>query len=371
MTETTMQAAVLHDIGAEMTVESVALPQVRPDEILVRVEASNVVQNLRNVLKAAGEDSPMSYPTLPAIFGLDNAGTVERCGTITSGFSEGDRVYVNPGISCGGCEACRKGDPLHCQRYALRGYFGISKDSQQTLDNFPQGGFAQFMSVSQAQLVKLPDGLDFDTASRLGYLGTAFRALRLAECGPGSVVVVNGVTGTLGLGVAVIAVALGAAKVLGTARDAELLARVKALADGDRIEVLELGTRPVDEWVKEKTGDQGADIAIDALGQGAPTDPMQQAMRSLKRGGTLVNIGAVEGDLPVDLMWMMSNCIRILGSTWFTTKESQELADMIGTGILDLSFFETETFPLTAVNEAISDTSERSGGFSNFVLRPN
>ena len=355
-----------------MQLESIPVPDIRPDEVLVKVAACNVVQNLRNILKGM-DDSPIAFPfpQLPAVFGLDVSGTVEHCGSLTSGFAVGDRVYVNPGLSCGGCDACRSDRAIDCEAFALRGYFGIGPKSQTSLDDHPQGGFAQFVTAPQRNLVRLPDGLEFDTASRFGYLGTAFSALQQAGCAPGKTVLIDGITGTLGLGAAAIAVAMGAAKVLGTARETKLFPRVKALGADGQIEILELGTADMKEWVSAQTGGDGVDIVIDALGNGVPPEALRDVLSTLRRGGCLVNIGAISGDVPIDMFWVLSNNIRIIGSTWFTTGQGQQLAALVESGRLDLTFFENRTYPLSAVNDAINGTGERSGGFTNFVVNPN
>lgn len=356
-----------------MKIETMAMPEIRLDEVLVKVEACNVVQNLKNILKGMDGESDFAFPVLPAVFGLDVAGVVTEVGELTRGFSKGDRVYVNPGLSCGGCEACRAERSIDCEGFALRGYFGIGPalHSQRSLDDRPQGGFAQFMSVPQRNLVRIPDNLDFDTASRFGYLGTAYRALKLAECGPGKVVLISGVTGTLGLGAPALAIAMGAKKVLGIARNEKLFAGVEGLAEPGRIKVLKSGNQDLKEWSRRATDGDGVDIVIDALSGDAPAEALTEPLACLKRGGCLVNIGAVQGEVPIDLFWALSNNIRIIGSSWFTTGEAQEMADLVEQGALDLSFYEHEKFPLDEVNAAIDGTGDRKGGFTNTVVNPN
>lgn len=368
----TMQIARLHDVDTDMRLEECVIPDLRPDEVLIKVEACNVVQNLKNVLQGMNK-SPLAFPfpQLPAVFGLDVTGTVERCGSLAAGFAIGDRVYVNPGLSCGGCKACRSDRAIDCDAFALRGYFGIGPNSQKSLDDHPQGGFAEFMTAPQRNLVRLPDTLDFDTGSRFGYLGTAFSALQQAGCGPDKTVLINGVTGTLGLGAVAIAVAMGAAKILGTARDTTLFDRVKALGADGQIEILELGTADIKTWACALTEENGVDIVIDALGGGAPPEALRDVLVTLRRGGCLVNIGAITGDVPVDMFWALSNNIRIIGSSWFTTGQGQQMAALVERGLLDLTFFENRKYKLSAVNDAIEGTGDRSGGFTNVVVNPN
>ena len=372
MKKETMKAAVLHKTDGDFQVETVEIPALRPDEVLVKVEASNVVQNLANVLKTAGQSNgALPFPKLPAIMGLDIAGTVESSAPLANGIPKGQRVYVNPGLTCGNCKACRTGRAIDCNAYALRAYFGIAENSQKSLDDHPGGGFAEFIAVPQSSLVMIPDNVSFETASRFGYLGTAYRALKLAECAPGKVVLINGITGTLGLGAVAIALALGAKKVLGIARDKALFAKTQALGGPDQVEILESGSQPVGEWAMEVTAGAGVDIVIDAIGGGAPAKPFQEALYSLNRGGCLVNIGANDTEIPVNFFWAMSNNIQIKGSSWFTTGDCQEMADLAGLGALDLSYLEHEEFSLEALNDAVESTTKRSGGFSNFFINPN
>lgn len=104
-----------------------------------------------------------------------------------------------------------------------------------------------------------------------------------AGAGSGRTVLVDGISGTLGLGVCLIALGLGVNRILGIGRNPDLLADVKALAP-ERIEVLPAGAASLAEWVKGQAGGDGVDIVIDALGPGAPAEAMLEAIASLGRG---------------------------------------------------------------------------------------
>jgi alcohol dehydrogenase len=276
---------------------------------------------------------------------------------------------VNPGRHCGSCRRCRSGDTINCRSYTFCGYFGFGPGSTRIFEEYPYGGLGEYMTAPQYSLVKLPDNVTFEQAARFGYLGTAYSAMRKAHVGPGTTVLVNGISGTLGIGGALFGLALGASKILGTGRNRELLERVKALAPG-RIEVFALGEGSLPAWVKERTEGEGADVGIDALGPGAPGSSMVEGIRSLRRGGKYVNVGAVAGQVPIDVHTMMDDQIDLIGSAWFTAGEGQVMADMAGAGTLDLSVFEHHRFPLARVNEAIDGIKDRNGGFSNYVVTP-
>ena len=192
------------------------------------------------------------------------------------------------------------------------------------------------MTAPQYALVGLQDKITFDQASRFGYLGTAYSAMRKAGVAPGKNLLVNGISGTLGIGGALFGIAMGATRILGTARNKALLQRVKALAPA-RIEVMSLEDgEPVDAWAHRVTNGEGIDIFIDALGPGAPHETFLQGMRSLRRGGKSVDIGAVAGNLPIDIHTMMDCQHSLSGSLWFSAGEGQDMADMAAAGTLDL-----------------------------------
>lgn len=72
---------------------------------------------------------------------------------------------------------------------------------------------------------------------------------------------------------------------------------------------------------------EGVDAFIDCNGPGAGHDAFVQGVRALRRGGVAVNIGAVAGDVPIDVHTMMDRNQRLIGSAWFTTGEGQDMAD--------------------------------------------
>jgi threonine dehydrogenase-like Zn-dependent dehydrogenase len=369
MSAKTMRAARMHSVGEPMVLEDVPMPQATGGDVLVRVKACNIVPNLANILANWTTWFPQNpLPALPAIFGLDPTGVIEAVGDDVHGFQVGDRVYVNPGRYCNGCSACRRGDHINCESYAFAGYFGFTASASRLLDRYPYGGLAEYMLAPQYSLVTLPESISFEHGARFGYLGTGYSALRKAGVGPNQAVLINGISGTLGLGVALFALAMGATRVLGTGRNRELLERVKAI-DPRRIEVHSMLDGPVDEWVKSIT-DGGADVHIDALGPGAPHEGLQQGIMSLRRGGRAVNIGATAGMVGFDVHHMMDQQITFQGSVWFTAGEGQEMAQIVDSGLVDLSILENVISPLEKVNDAISGVENRHGGFSNFIITP-
>lgn len=365
----TMRAARLHSIGESFRIDTIPVPAVRPTDVLVEVKAAGVVPNLRNVVTKYPEWFPfLPLPKLPAIYGLDSAGVVTQVGDqVRSEIKPGDRVYVNPGLSCGSCQACRRNDPINCTAYTFQGYFGFGLGSQEIFDDYPYGGFSQFLTAPARNLVKLPDAVSFEEAARFGYLGTSYSALRKAQFAPGQTVLIDGGTGTLGLGAVLLALAMGAAKIFATGRNKALLDKLHALAT-DRIVPIPLGTRPTAEVVMEATGGYGVDVLIEALGPNAPVSSVLDSFNALRRGGKAINVGGVADPIPLEPFPLMCLQKSYIGSLWFTTAEGQDMADMAAAGTLNLKVFEHERFALDQVNEALDAVDNRTGGFSNVVV---
>ncbi len=365
-----MRAARLHEVGDTFQVDLVPVPKPRPTDVLVKVMSCGVVPNLHNVVANYPTWFPfLPLPTLPAIFGLDAAGIVEEVGSTVRDIKVGDRVYVNPGLSCGTCEACRRRDNTNCPAYTFQGYFGFGPGSQQIYEDYPYGGFAEFLTAPAANLVKLPESVSFDQGARFGYLGTAYAALRKANFAPGQTILIDGATGTLGLGATLLAIAMGARQIFITGRNAQLLARTKALCQ-NRIQVVVLGDVASGTVVKHATGGMGVDVVIEALGPNAFPRNVVEAMSGLRRGGKAVSIGGVADPIPVDPFPLMCQQHSLIGSLWFTPAEGQDMAAMADTGILDLSAFVHETYRLDDINEALAAVEKRNGGFTNVVIRP-
>ena len=186
------------------------------------------------------------------------------------------------------------------------GYFSFGKDGQQLFDAYPYGGLGEYMTAPQENCIKLPDTVSFEQGARFGYLGTAYSALKKAQVGPGKTVLIDGCSGTLGIGGVLNALAMGATKIFGTGRNAELLQDVKALAP-DRIEVHAVGDGSLKDFVLEHNGGEGVDAVISTLGPGSPKETLLEALSTLARGGVLVDIGGMMEHPELDLFHLMCN----------------------------------------------------------------
>ena len=367
----TMRAARLHAIGDPFQIDHIPIPIPAGADVLVRVRSCGVVPNLRNVVTHFPTWFPgLPLPRLPAIFGLDAAGEIAALGPDAHGLKVGQRVYVNPLRFCGTCHKCRAGKRMACRGLILGGYFGATPDSQATFDRYPWGGLAEYMIAPGSELVELPDNVSFETASRFGYLGTAYAAMVRAGCGPDTSVAIYGASGTVGVGAILTCLALGVPKILAIARNEKILAELRELAPG-RIVSFSTTNGSAAEWVRSQTRGDGADVVLEALSPECPGEALIDLFGCVTRSGTIVSVGGIMAKVPFDPQWLMQNGIHYFGSSWFSTAEAQSMADVVGTGALNLTTLENRCFPLDQVNEAVDFACERKvGGMCNVVVMP-
>lgn len=364
-----MKAARLHDVAQPFRVDEVPVPVPTGLDVLIRVRTCGVVPNLRNVVTTYPTWFPfLPLPALPAIFGLDPAGEIAAIGPDVIGLEVGQRVYVNPLRACGSCVKCRKGDIVGCPSLAFAGYFGFAPGAVTMFERYPWGGFAEYMVAPAASIVALPAKVSFEEAARFGYLGTAYGALRKAQVGVDTTLLIDGATGTVGVGAVLLALAMGVPKILAVARNEAILERLKALAP-DRIFTHSNHTGPCTTWARDMTDGHGPDVVLEALGPGAPAQASMDAIMATSRGGTIVTVGGMDEKLPIDPIWLMCSGISYLGSFWFSTAQGEEMAQLAASGALDMSRLEHLCFPLDRVNDALDAAGNRSdGGLQNVVV---
>jgi alcohol dehydrogenase len=363
---TTMRAARLYAPGEKLRVETMPRPQVRPHDVIVEVKACGVIPNMNHVLSGPAR---LILPPLPAVVGLDAAGVISEVGANVTRFKPGDRVYINPLLSCGTCRQCRAGRDQICVDMTFRGYFGFTPGSERLQREYPWGGYSEYTLAPARNLVPLRDNVTFEQAARFGYLGSSYAALQQAQVRAGSWVLINGATGTLGVGAVLFALGMGASRILGLGRNRDLLAKIKALAP-HRIDVLAGGDQPIAEWARACTDGYGPNAVVDCTTRSTPSTLLEQAFTSMQRGGIAVSVGGLAEKMSLTPNIVMNNEWQLRGSCWFATSDAEEMAELIGRGVVDLGSLECRRFALDDINAALDVVRDNPGGFTNVVVTP-
>jgi NADPH:quinone reductase-like Zn-dependent oxidoreductase len=291
----TMRAARLlrHEGIDGIAIESVAMPERRPGEVLVRLDAACLN---RVDLYIAGGGAGITHE-LPMILGVDGAGEIVECDPGETLLSAGQKVVIYPGLWCGRCEFCRRGDPVLCTRLRL---IGEHRD----------GTFAEYISVPAVNLFPVPSGWTALEAAALPVAGlTAWRMLvTKGQLRPGQTVLIFGIGGGVSLAALQIARALGAETIVTSSSEAKLV-RARELG---ALHTIDHAKEDVLKRVMAITGGRGVDLVVENVGKAT----WDIAMRAVVRGGCIVTCGATTGGNPsADLQRLFIRQIEVLGST--------------------------------------------------------
>ena len=310
-----MKAAVFYEPGGPEKIQlgEVPNPQIDQGQVLIQVKACSLNHFDLLVLREADPDNF----TFPFWGGADITGVVAEVGESVNQFKIGDRVVVNPGLSCGQCEHCLNGEESQCNSYGIIG------------DTIP-GGFAEFIAVDETNLLKLPSQLSFEEAAATPLVfQTAWRALMSqGSLRPGEDVLILGASG--GVGSASIQIAkLAGANVIAVTSNTDKMSYAKKLGAD-----IVLNRKSGDCWgeLAALTNNRGVDLVLENIGAAT----WAQSLKSLVKGGRLVTFGRTTGNLAeTDIKLIFWNQLRIIGSTMANRKEFSEVMQLIFQGKLN------------------------------------
>jgi NADPH:quinone reductase-like Zn-dependent oxidoreductase len=336
-----MKAVRFHEHGGldVLRQEDVPDPEPGPGEVLIRVRTCAL--NHLDLWQRRG----IPGVRLPHCPGSDVAGEVVRASA--GGVVEGQRVLVQPGLSCGRCAACLGGEDNLCRSYGLVGYQS-------------EGGYAEFVTVPVENVVPIPDHIGFREAAAfpITFLSAWHMLVTKAALRPGETVLI--LAAGSGLGQAAIQVALAqGARVIVTAGSDEKLARARELGAHEGIDHYR---EDIAKEVRRFTDRGGVDVVFEHVGQAT----WEASMKSLKRGGRLVTCGATTGpSVSMDIRHLFSRQISLIGSYMGSKGELLRAAELFFDGrftpVVDSSF------PLEAAVDAQRRLEDKSQ-FGKIVL---
>jgi NADPH:quinone reductase-like Zn-dependent oxidoreductase len=339
-----MKAVRFHQHGGPevLRYEEAPDPELAAGEVLVRVRACAL--NHLDLWERRGLEHVRV--ALPHISGSDVSGVVAA--STDPDVPIGQRVMLQPGVSCGRCDACASGRDNECARYDVLGY-----------GDHP-GGYAELVKVPVQNLVPIPDRIGFVEAAAfpLTFLTAWHMLLTRARLHRGEDVLV--LAAGSGVGQAAIQIAtVHGARVFATAGSEEKLEMARSLG---AVEVIHHYKQDIAEEVKRLTNRRGVDVVIEHVGEATWT----KSVRSLARGGRLVTCGATTGwNGRVDLRALFSKQLTICGSYMGTKDDLLRAARLFFAGQVTPAI--DRTFPL-AEAAAAQRRLEASAQFGKIVL---
>ena len=333
-----MRALLVESTGDPPRLAVVNVPEPSPGagEVLVRVAACGFCHHDRAVM--AGVLRRGVRPGV--VLGHEISGVVEEAGTGVVGVCPGDRVASLLTNACGVCDRCRNGREHRCR-------------NGEGIGHGRDGGFAEYIVLSQHSLVTVPEGLDLVQASLLACpMGVALEAVEsIAAAQAGETAVVTGAGGGLGVHAVQAAAALGC----------RVLAVTSSPGKADRLrgygadEALETGGLDFAELVMALTGDEGADVVIDTVGSVL----FPSTLRSLGQFGRLVLLGEVAGGrMSINPAEIIFRDARVLGASGVSRRGLENAGVMAAAGRITPVIH--QVLPLEGAAKAFELLSDRT-----------
>jgi NADPH:quinone reductase-like Zn-dependent oxidoreductase len=289
------EAMVIRATGGPEVLEraTIELPEPGPREVRVRVRAVA----LNHIDLWARRGLPHFRYDFPHRLGADIAGEVEALGPGAVGAKVGDKVLVNPGVSCGACERCLLGEDNMCRSYRILG------------EN-TQGGYSRHIVIPDANLLPVPGGLSFTDAAAvpLCFLTAWHMVVAKAGLRAGQTVLVQAAGSGVSSAAIQIAKMLGARVITTTSTD-EKAKRARELGAD---EVINYTTQDFVAETKKLTDKKGVDVVVEHVGG----EIFAKSILAAAWGGKVVTCGATTGFQPtIDLRHVFFRQVQILGST--------------------------------------------------------
>jgi len=345
-----MKAVLFDAFGETPRIENVPDPTPPAEGVVIKVEATGLCRS--DWHGWMGHDPSIKLPHVP---GHELAGTVAAIGSSVRKWKPGDRVTVPFVAACGHCAECASGNQQVCENQYQPGFSAW-------------GSYAEYVAIdfADANLVRLPDAMDYATAASLGCrFVTSFRAVvDQGRVQPGEWVAVHG-CGGVGLSAVMIASAMGANVVAIDLADDKLdMARKLGAAA-----TINGKTEPnVVKAVKQATGG-GAHVSLDALGHPVTC---ANSINNLRRRGRHVQVGLMLADHAkpqIPMSKVIAYELEIRGSHGMQAWRYPPMLDMISAGLLKPELLIGRTLALDEAPQALMAMDRFEGTGIGVVTR--
>jgi NADPH:quinone reductase-like Zn-dependent oxidoreductase len=333
-----MKAAIFETPGLDnlKVIDNAEDPKINDHDILIKVKTAGV-NPIDHIVVSGMLPNIVPYPHIP---GAESSGIVEQIGSDVSNdnIQVGDRVVVHNKVFDGTCDMCLNGLDMICRNGGLIGAI-------------TNGGFAEYISVPDRNVFKVPDDMNWDVAASLPVTSlTPYHALNEASVKLNEFLLVFGASGSTGMIAVQLAKKMGA-KVIAVSRDNWIKTDFGAdyiINDYDKVV----------EQVKEITQGKMAEVVMNSLG----IRTWDSSVESVGINGRLVTFGGLTGgDVKLNVQSLYRKQIKLIGSTGGTRKELQDLITIASKEGLKVKVW--KKFKLDEVKEALQAlfAKERDG----------
>jgi len=331
MSATDMNAAVLNR-PLDIEVKQVPIPVPKGDEVLLKVHCIGICGS--DVHYYEHGKIGRYVVEAPIILGHELSGVVVQVGEQVTGVAAGDRVAVEPGVTCGRCGYCKSGRYNLCPDVVFMATPPVD------------GAWAEYVTIRSDFVFKLPDTMSFEQGALIEPFSVGIHAMNRGRVTPADRVLVTGL-GPIGL------LAVQAAKMYGVteiyATDVVPFRRELAIQMGATA-VFDPSRENVGERLAEMTDGHGADVLIETSGNARAVG---DAITTVRRGGRVVLVGMPAVDeLAVNINHLIDSELDVCGLFRYANTYPAAV-QALGSSKLDIESVITHKFALTDIKEAV------------------
>ncbi|HEV2447260.1 MAG TPA: galactitol-1-phosphate 5-dehydrogenase [Candidatus Sulfopaludibacter sp.] len=342
-----MEALLLKQYKQLEMVE-MAVPEIGPDDILVRVRACGICGS-----DVHGFDGSTGRRIPPLVMGHEASGEVAGSGANVHDLREGDRVTFDSTIYCGDCFYCRRGEVNLCDN---REVLGVSPGPYRR-----HGAFAEFVAVPRRIVYRLPDGLRYEQAALIEAVSVAVHAVSLGPQNVQSAVVVG--AGMIGVLAVQALRAAGCSHVIAIDVDDARLEQARRLGAAATINSRAAGAP---DLVRQMSGGRGVELAVECVGA---TDPIRTAIACTRKGGAVTLVGNVAPNIDLPLQEVVTRQLRLQGSC-ASSGEYPRCIELMASGEIQVDPLISAVAPLAEGPGWFDRLYRRDGNLMKVILRP-
>ena len=346
---TMQKAAFMKDID-RMELKEIPIPEIRPGEVLVKLEYVGICGSDVHYFHYGSCGAYKVELGKDFMLGHECAGTIVKTGSEVSSLKEGDRVALEPGITCGKCEFCKSG------------HYNLCPDVQFLATPPVQGCYEQYIAFPEDMCFKLPDNVSTEEGALIEPLSVGFYAADQGEVHTGDTVVILG-AGCIGLMTLLACRAHGAGCVIVSDIVDARLEKAKELG---ATHVINSKEKDVLSEIDRLTGGRGADVVFETAG--TPVT-IAQTPFIVRRGGTIILVGiASQEEISFNFAQIMDKEASIKSVFRYRNVYPKAIA-AVSSGAIDVKGIVTHRFDLDHIQEAFDEAVNNKTDLVKAVIK--
>lgn len=343
-----MKALVLEEY-MKLAYLEVPMPEMQDDEVLVKVKAVGICGS-----DVHGMDGSSGRRIPPIIMGHEASGVIEAAGSKVHGWKNGDRVTFDSTIY-------RRDD-----WYTQKGMYNLSDGRMVLGVSTPEfrkhGAFAEYVTVPQHILHRIPEGVSFVQAALVEPAAVSLHAINLSPIAAEDTVLVVG-AGMVGMFVIQLLRIKGCKHIIAVDLEPSRLELARQL--GAEFAFVP-GDAALGKTVYELTNNRGVDCAIEVVGIGSS---VQLGISLLRKGGTITLLGNLSPEVTIPMQAVVTKQLRLQGSCAING-EYPEILELIAKGKLDMEAILSAEAPLSEGADWFQRLYNKEKGLMKVILRP-